>query len=203
MNLNKLPYSLKKIISSQKTDFIVKSSKEKSLKEVIPSLIFTLLFILVLGFISFKFINPILEKEFLDTVKVTEINEWGLLMIPAIALGVFGVISIGLLIKTIKLFFNKGVYFAGTETHLIIHKSNSTTSITWSSFSGKTTIKQKHNYGNLSLELKAKKAINIIVDEDIYEDNPDEELIAKTIEMIGIRNIIDIERKCNYRINQY
>lgn len=202
MNSYNLPNKLKNIIASEKTDFIVKSSKQKSLNQTIPALIFAILFIGVLGFIIFKIVNPILEKNLLDTTKLSEIDNWSTLMIPAIALGIFSVIAIGLLIKTIKTIFDKGAYFVGTEDRLIIYKNNTITSINWNAFSGKTTTKQKHNQGSLILELKTKKATEIIVDEDIYEDNVDEGFVTETIEMIGIRNVITIENKCLYRIKE-
>lgn len=203
MNHHNLPNKLKKIIASEKTDFIVKSSKQQSIAKTLPALIFSILFIAILGFIIFKFINPIIEKELLDTSNIVEIENWTVLVLPAIVLGIFIVIAIGFFIKTLSALFSKGKFFVGTENQLIIYNKGTIITKEWKLFSGKIKTEQKHNYGNLILELKAKKATNIIVDEDIYDDNVDEEFVSETIEMIGIRNLMTIESKCTYRIEQH
>jgi len=203
MNSHNLPKPLKQIIASRKVDFITQSKKKKSLKASLPAFIFMLIFMGVLGFITTKITAPILEKELSDSQNLSNIENWKTLMVPAISLGIMGVIGLGLLINTIKQLFDKGSFFVGTEEALIIYKNRNTKHIKWNEFSGKITMKQKHNYGDLILELKNQKAGKIIVDEDIYEDNVDEELYNETIHLIGIRNIMNIESKCKYRISQY
>ena len=202
MNSRNLPNKLQHIISGEKTDFIVKSSHQKSIKNIIPGLIFSIAFLGVLGFMISKFINPILEKKLLDTQNISKIENWKFLAIPAISFGILAVVGLGLLIKNFKLFFDKGTYFIGTEKGLIAYKNGNSSTKNWNEFTGKVTMDQKNNFGDLILELKNQKAGKIIVDEDIYEDNPDEEFYNESIKIAGIRNIMSIESKCKYRISQ-
>jgi len=206
MNTQDLPNKLKDRIASQRTDFITKSSKKSTAKQAIPTLLFMLLFLSVLAYMIFNFVNPIIEEKQLDfdsSNSITKnLSELKFLIIPSICFGIFLVVGIGQLIKAIKLFFDKGTYFVGTEKELIIYRNNNILTKKWSEFSGKTSLKQKNNFGNLILELNTKKATNIIIDEDIYEDNVDEGIIQETITMNGIRNVMNIESKCKYRIEE-
>ena len=204
MNNNELPKKLKKIIAKEKVDFITKSSKKNNVKQILPKLIFALFFNGILLIFVTKFFEPYMKNGSISFSSIgipvfNNIKEWDAIIIPAIFLMIFIVIGTGLFIGIIKMFFDKGNIYVGTEKRLISYSKGRIKTNQWNEFSGKITSKQKHNKGDLILELKQKVAKEIIVDEDIYEDI-NEEFIPKTIKMLGIRNVMNIENKCKYRI---
>ncbi len=201
-NMNSIPRELKDYIRNRKTDFIAKTSKKRSVSNAITALLFSLVFITVLGVMIYKFVNPILEKELLDSNKITEFENWKTLILPAICFGIFIMVGLLQLIKSVRLFFDKGVFFVGTEEELIIFRNANIYTKKWNEFSGKTIVKAKHNTGDLILELKSPNGTNHNIDEDILEEKSDQGFENKTITMVGIRNAMNIEKLCAYRMEE-
>lgn len=204
MNRNELPKKIKNSIASEKVDFITKSNKKNNINQILPKLIFAIFFNGILVIFVSKFFEPYIKDGRISFSSIgipifNNIKEWDAIIIPAIFLLVFLGIGVGLFIGIIRMFFDKGDIYIGTEKKLITYSKGKIKTNKWDEFSGKITSKQKHNKGNLILELKQKVTKEIIVDEDIYEDI-NEELTSETIKMLDIRNVMNIENKCKYRI---
>ena len=199
MTSTKIPLELRKLIDSEDTDFIVKSKRNAPKKQAYGMLFFSLFWNAFISIFVFAFITPVLMGEEVhftanDIPTSASLENWEPIIVPSIIIGVFVIIGIGLFIYALRLFFQEGGYFVGTETRFIQFRNDTFTIKDWEQFSGNMNITSKRALGDLELELRTGKMQKRNKQASRY--------VPDIIYMSGIPNVFDIEKKCRLRIKE-
>jgi len=110
--------------------------------------------------------------------------------IPAIIIGIFVSVGIGMLVWGVYSIFRGGGYFAGTDTRLIHYFKGNIKIYNWERFSGDIELNSKK--GDISLQLRTGKTIR--------QDNSPSTFIPDIIYISGGQNVLEIESICRKRI---
>ena len=199
MRLNKTPIELTNIISPEITDFIVKSRRNYPEKKAYSLFIFSLIWNAFISIFVITFLAPILKGKEVhfktnDVPTTGSLENWKPILVPGLFISLFVAVGIGMFIWSLVLYFQKGSYFAGTETRFIKYRNGEITVTDWEQFTGNIRISNKNNYGNLEFELRTGKMKN--------RDKGSNKFVPDIIYMAGIDNVFEIEKKCRIRIKE-
>ncbi len=194
-----LPQELSSSIGSESKDFAVKAGRAYPLKESVKLLIAGIVWTAFTSPFIFLFFGPLFLGEEVhfeaDGVPVVASpDNLGPIMIPAIIMGIFILVGIGLLSWGIYSLFKKGGYFAGTPTRLVHFQDGNVRSIDWEQFSGDIEVSGNAQKGNISLQLRTGQMVK-------KGDGP-ERYVPDVLYISGISNAFEVEQICRRRIKE-
>ncbi len=114
------------------------------------------------------------------------------MLTPALIIGVFVLIGIGMLIWGFYLLFQRGGYFVGTNNRLISYRKGIINTYDWEQFTGNMEINNRK--GDFSLQLRTGKMVQ--------RKNKPDEFVPDVIYISGISDVLEIEKKCRIRIKE-
>ncbi|MBD0779995.1 hypothetical protein HPE56_19525 [Maribacter sp. ANRC-HE7] len=199
MNINSIPVDLKNLINPEQPDFIVKTKRNHPRKNGISMLFFSLFWNGFISIFVIAFIVPLASGKEVhfktdDVPTSGSLDNWEPVLVPSLIIGLFVLVGIAMLIWALIMLFQKGAFFAGTETRLIKYRNGKITVKDWEQFSGNIQVKNKHGYGDLEMELRTGKMKS--------RNKGSDKFVPDIIYLSGIKNVFDIERKCRLRIKE-
>lgn len=194
-----LPEGLVRAIGSESKDFAVKAGRAHPLKASVFLILFGLVWLGFTSIFFFAFLGPLFEgKEvhFLaNDVPVTagpgNLKE---IRLPAIIIGIFTLVGLGLLYGGLYMFFKPGGYFVGTPTRLINFNKNGFRSIDWEQFSGDIDVKGNERRGTITLGMRTGRM-------ESQKSGPDR-YVPDTLYLSDIPNVFEVEKICRKRIKE-
>ena len=199
MNNIKLPPELLSIVSPEKIDFATKAGRDKPKKKSILIILFGVVWTLFTSIFVFIFFVPIIQGkevhfESNGVPTVASPDNLEPLLLPAIIVGLFLLIGIGMLSWGIFSMMKKGGYFVGTPTRLIFYQNGIIRSIDWEEFSGDIEISGDNTKGNISLLMRIGKMVS--------SKNGSDRYVPDVIYITEIPNVYEIEQICRQRIKE-
>lgn len=194
-----LPPEMVNIVGSEIMDFAVKAKHANPPKVSLVMIIFGAVWLGFSSIFFFLFPGPLFqgkEVHFLanDVPTVASPENLKPILLPALIIGIFILIGIGMLGAAIYLMFKKGGYFVGTPTRLISYSKSKYRSIDWEQFSGDIEVSGNDTNGNISLGLRTGKMVS-------SKDGPDR-YVPDMFYISGIPNAPEIEKICTKRIKE-
>jgi hypothetical protein len=194
-----LPANLLTVIGKEKREFAVKAGRAYPAKKFIFMFLFGLAWLAFTSIFFVAFLGPLFvgkevhfESNGVPTIASPDNLEP--IIMPAIIIGVFVVVGIGMLIAGLYLLFKKGGFFVGTPTRLVHYNKGKVRSIDWEQFSGDIEVNGSNLKGNLSLQLRTGKMVS-------SKNRPDR-YVPDVIYMSGIPEVFKIEQICRKRIKE-
>jgi hypothetical protein len=195
----KLPQSLSKVLDSESRDFIVRP------KRAYPSgtsrflVLFGLAWTAFSSIFVFAFFGSVLaggETHFeLNGVPTTASSDnLEPLLFPAIFIGIFVLIGIGVTGAGVAKMFKKGGIFVGTPTRLVHFQNEKIRSIDWEQFSGDIRLSGNNENGTIALGLRTGRMVS--------RKNRSSQYVPDVIYMTGIPNAFEVEKICRERIKE-
>ena len=199
MNINSIPIDLKNIIDPEQPDFIVRTKRNYPRKKGMSMLFFSLFWNAFISIFVIAFIVPLVSGQEVhfktnDVPTSGSLENWEPVLVPSLIIGLFVAVGIGMFIWAMVMLFQKGAFFAGTETRLIKYRNGKLTVKDWEQFSGNIEVKQKNLYGDLEMEMRTGKMKS--------RNKGSDKFVPDIIYISGVKNVFDIERKCRIRIKE-
>ncbi len=199
MNNIKLPPELLSIVSPEKMDFATKAGRDKPKKKSILIILFGVVWTLFTSIFVFIFFVPIIQGkevhfESNGVPTVASPDNLEPLLLPAIIIGIFLLIGIGMLSWGIFSMLKKGGYFVGTPTRLIYYQNGIIRSIDWEEFSGDIKVSGDNTKGNISLLMRIGKMVS--------SKNGSDRYVPDVIYITEVPNVYEIEQICRKRIKE-
>lgn len=199
MNNIKLPPELLSIVSPEKIDFATKAGRAKPKKKSILIILFGVVWTLFTSIFVFIFFVPIFQGkevhfESNGVPTVASPDNLEPLLLPAIIVGLFLLIGIGMLSWGIFSMMKKGGYFVGTPTRLIYYQNGIIRSIDWEEFSGDIKVSGDNTKGNISLLMRIGKMVS--------SKNGSDRYVPDVIYITEVPNVYEIEQICRKRIKE-
>jgi len=194
-----LPQDLSTVVGSENKNFAVKGDRTQPLKKSLSLILFSFLWLTLTSIFVLTFLGPIFQgKEVHFTSNgvptVAGPGNLGPILIPALIIGLFILIGMGMLGFGLYLLFKKGGYFVGTPTRLIHYQKGKIRSIDWEQFSGDIEINGNAQKGNISLRMRTGKMIS--------KKNRPNRYVPDVVYISGIPNVFEIEQICRKRIKE-
>lgn len=194
-----LPSELESLVGSEIKDFAVKAKHATPPKASLAIIIFGAVWLAFSSVFLFAFLGPLFqgrEVHFLanDVPTVASPDNLRPILFPAVIIGIFILIGIGMLGAGVYLIFKKGGYFVGTQTRLISLQKGKYRSVDWEQFSGDIEVTGGEQKGTIKLGLRTGKMVSSKNGPDRYV--PDELYIS------GIPDVFEIEKICRKRIKE-
>jgi hypothetical protein len=194
-----LPRDLDNHIGSERKEFAVKAGRAKPVKKSMGILLFGTLWtaftsIFVIAFLGPLFVGKEVHFESNGVPTVASPDNLGPVLVPAIIIGVFVLIGIGMISGGIFSMLKKGGYFVGTPLRLIHYRNGNIRSIDWEQFSGDIQVRAKTLKGNISLQMRTGRMVS-------RKNSPDR-YVPDVIYMADIPDVLEIERICRKRIKE-
>lgn len=194
-----LPQNLISNIGSEQIDFSVKAKRDKPVKSSIGIIIFGTVWtaftsIFVLAFLGPLFVGEEVHFTANGTPTVASPDNLGPVLVPALVIGFFVLIGIGLLTGGFYSLFKRGGFFVGTPLRLIGFQNGRIRSIDWEQFSGDIEVSGNEFSGNISLQMRTGKMVS--------SKNSGSRYVPDTIYISGIPNVFEIEQICRKRIKE-
>ncbi len=194
-----LPSLLISNIGSERTDFAVKAHRAQPAKSSIAMVLFGAFWLAFTSIFVIAFLGPLFagkEVHFTsdDVPVVAGPGNLGPIVVPALVIGLFVLIGIGLLGFGLFNLFKKGGYFVGTPARLISYQGNTIRSIDWEQFSGDIEVSGDEQKGNITLGMRTGRMVS-------SKNGPDR-YVPDNLYISGIPNVFEIEKKCRERIKE-
>ena len=194
-----LPMELSSSIGSENKDFAVKAGRAQPLIKSFSLILFGTVWTAFTSIFVFAFLGPIFQGkevhfEANGVPTVAGSDNLGPIIMPAIIIGVFVLIGIGMLSWGIYLIFKKGGYFVGTPTRLIHFQNGNIRSIDWEQFSGDIEVSGNAQKGNISLQMRTGRMVS--------KKNGSDRYVPDVIYISEIPNVFEIEQICRKRIKE-
>lgn len=194
-----IPQDLLGIIGSETTDFIVKSRRAQPLKVSLFLILFASFWLLFTAIFMIAFLGPLFsgnEVEFIanGTPVVASPRDLGPILVPALVIGLFLLVGIGILTAGLVALFKKGGYIVGTPTRLISFRSNGYRSVDWEQFSGDIEVKGNEQRGSITLGMRTGRMVS--------SKNSSDRYVPDTFYISGITGVADVEKICRRRIKE-
>lgn len=199
MNTTELPIDLKKLIDNEKIDFLIKAKRKYPSSHSITGLLFGIFWLAFTSIFIYGVFGPLFkdgELHFESNEQPVTANWQDLseLLIPGIFISIFTIVGFSIIGFSFYSLFQKGGYFAGTETRMIQYRNGTSTITDWEQFTGNVKINAKNNFGNLEYELRTGKMQS--------RKNQSDKFVPDIIYIAGIENVYEIEKKCKIRIKE-
>ena len=191
-----LPDKLIEVIGSESKDFAVKGGLAQPAKNSIAMIIFSLFWLAFTSIFVFAFLGPLLggrETTGSGNFVLSSDSMEGMTA-PAIVIGIFAFVGLGMLAFGLASLFKKGGYFVGTPTRLVNYTKNSYRSIDWEQFSGDITVTGNETKGTITMGLRTGKMVSSKSSPDRY--------VPDVFYMTGIPQVFEIEQFCRKRIKE-
>lgn len=197
MNNLAMPIGLQSIIGQENVDFLVKAKRKQPLKKSLGIILFGTVWTAFVSIFVMVFLGPIFrggETHFkVDGVPTSASWEnFQPAMTPALIIGLFVLIGIGMLTWGIYSLFQKGGYFVGTANRLVSYYKGNVNTYDWEQFNGNMEINDRK--GDISFQLRTGKMVS-------RKNGPDE-YVPDMIYISGITDVLEIEKSCRKRIKE-
>lgn len=192
-----LPVDLQSIIGNENMDFLVKAKRNQPVKNSIGIIMFGTIWTAFVSIFVIAFFGPIFRGEethfTVDGVPTSASWEnFRPMVTPALIIGLFVLIGIGMLAWGLYSLFQKGGYFVGTNNRLIKYYKGIVNTYEWEQFTGNMEINSIK--GDISLQLRTGKMVQ-------RKNRPDE-FVPDIIYISGITDVLEIEKNCRKRIKE-
>ena len=194
-----LPLELSSSVSSENKDFAVKAGRAQPLKKSFSIILFGTVWTAFTSVFVFAFLGPIFQGkevhfESNGVPTVAGPDNLGPIIMPAIMIGFFVLIGIGMLSWGIYSIFKKGGYFVGTPTRLVHFQNGNIRSIDWEQFSGDIEVSGNAQKGNILLQMRTGGM-------ESRKNGPDR-YVPDVIYISEIPYVFEIEQICRKRIKE-
>jgi len=194
-----IPSDLLKVLGSETRDFTVKAGRAQPLKASLGILFFGIVWLLFSSIFVVVFLGPLFvgeEVHFLtnDVPTVAGPGNLGPIIAPALIIGLFVLIGIGMISWGVVLLSKKGGWFVGTPTRLVSWQGGNIRSIDWEQFSGDIEISGNDQKGTLTLQLRSGKMVS-------RKNGPDQ-YVPDTVYISAFPEVFKVERLCRQRIKE-
>lgn len=194
-----LPPELDIIVGSESKDFAVKAKRANPPKSSIFLVIFGAVWLGFTSIFIFAFLGPLFqgkEVEFMvnDMPTTAGPGHYKEAVLPAVLIGVFLLVGLGMLLGGLVMLFKKGGYFVGTPTRLISFTKGKYRSIDWEQFSGDIEVSGTDQKGNIALGMRTGRMVS-------NKNGPDR-YVPDTLYISGIPSVYEIEQICRRRIKE-
>ena len=195
----RLPYELSTMLGSEQKEFAVKAGRAQTRKKSLALIIFGTFWTAFSSIFVGVFLGPLFagkevhfEANGVPTVAGPENLEP--ILVPALIIGVFVIIGLGLMAGGIYSMFKKGGYFVGTPLRLVHYYKGTIRSIDWEQFSGDIELRTKGQTGSISLQMRTGHMVS-------RKNGPDR-YVPDVIDMAQIPYVFEIEKICRRRIKE-
>ena len=196
-----LPRELNTHIGSERKDFAVKAGRAQPRKKSLGIILFGTLWtgftsIFVIVFLGPLFLGKEVHFESNGVPTVAGPGNLGPILVPALIIGVFVLIGLGMLAGGLYAMVRKGGYFVGTPLRLIQYRKGTIKSLDWEQFTGnmEVTTNARSQKGNLSLQMRTGRMVS-------RKNGPDR-YVPDVIYLSDIPYVLEIERICRRRIKE-
>ncbi len=194
-----LPEVLSSSVSSESKDFAIKAGRVQPLQKSFSSILFGVVWTAFTSIFVFAFFGPLLQGKEVrfkssGVPTVAGPDNLGPLVMPAIIIGIFVLVGIGMLSWGIYSIFRKGGYFVGTPTRLVYFQNGNIRSIDWEQFSGDIQVSGDAQKGNISLQMRTGRMVS--------RKNGSDRYVPDVIYISEIPNAFEIEQICRRRIKE-
>ena len=194
-----LPQQLITVVGKEKREFAVKAGRAHPAKRSIFFLLFGLAWtaftsIFVVAFLGPLFLGREVHFESNGVPTVASPDNLEPVLVPALIIGLFVVIGLGMLATGFYMLLKKGGYFVGTPTRLVHFRKGTIRSIDWEQFSGDIEVKGDAFKGNLALQLRTGRMVS--------RKNAPDRYVPDVIYMSAIPEVFKIEEICRRRIKE-
>ena len=194
-----LPPDLLTVLGKEKQEFAVKAGRANPPKKSLFFVFFGLAWsaftsIFVVAFLGPLFLGQEVHFEANGVPTVASPDNLEPILVPALIIGLFVLIGVGMLLSGIYLLFKKGGYFVGTPTRLIHYRNGNVRSIDWEQFSGDIEVKGNAIKGNLALQLRTGKMVS--------SKNRPARYVPDVIYLSAIPEPFRVEQVCRKRIKE-
>jgi len=194
-----LPRELNSSLGSERKDFAVKAGRAQPRKKSLAIILFgtfwtafTSIFVVV--FLGPLFAGKEVHFEANGVPTVASPDNLGPILVPALIIGLFVLIGLGMLFGGFYSMFKKGGYFVGTQNRLIHYYKGNIRSIDWEQFSGDIQVNGTVQKGNISLQMRTGRMVS-------RKNGPDR-YVPDAIYISHIPDAFEIERICRRRIKE-
>lgn len=192
-----LPSDLQSVIGTEKVEFSLLAKRSEPRSKSLGMLAFGIAWTLFTGIFVIAFFGPVIKGEEVnfETNGQATTGSWDNfepLLVPALIIGLFVLIGIGMISWGIYASFRKGGYYVGTANRLIRYQNGNINSYDWEQFSGNVELNVKN--GDLSLELRTGKMES--------RKNNSNTLVPDVVYISGADDILEIEKICRKRIKE-
>jgi hypothetical protein len=196
-----LPRDLNTHIGSERKDFAVKAGRAQPRKKSMGIILFGTLWtaftsIFVIAFLGPLFLGKEVHFESNGVPTVAGPGNIGPILVPALIIGVFVLIGLGMLAGGFYSLYRKGGYFVGTPLRLIQYHKGTIRSMDWEQFTGNIEVKAnaRSMKGNLSLEMRTGMMVS--------RKNGPSRYVPDVIYLSDIPHVLEIETICRRRIKE-
>ena len=194
-----LPRVLSTSLGSERKDFAVKAGRANPLKQSIAIILFGTFWTGFTSIFVFVFLGPLfagkeVHFESNGVPVVAGPDNLEPIVVPALIIGLFLIIGIGMLAGGFYSVFKKGGYFVGTPGRLVHFRKGKMKSIDWEQFSGITEVSGDINKGNVSLQMRTGKMVS--------KKNGPDRYVPDVIYLSKIPYAFEIEKMCRKRIKE-
>jgi hypothetical protein len=194
-----LPDNLVVALGSETRDFTVKARRAQPVKSTLALIFFGTFWLAFTSIFVVAFLGPLFvgrEVHFTanDVPVVAGPDNLGPIVVPALFIGLFVLVGIGMLGFGLAGLFRKGGFYVGTATRLIFSQGNRIRSIDWEQFSGDIEVSGTAQKGNLNLGMRTGRMVS--------SKNGPSRYVPDMIYMTGIPDVFEVERKCRQRIRE-
>jgi hypothetical protein len=194
-----LPQELISAIGSENQDFAVKAGRAEPLKKSLSLVWFGVAWLAFTSIFLIVFIGPLLignevRFESNGVPVVASRDNLGPVLMPALTIGIFVLVGIGMLSAGIYKTLKKGGYFVGTPIRLINFQKGAIRSIDWEQFSGDIKVTGDDVKGNIVLRMRTGKMVS--------QKNGPDRYVPDVIYLADIPNAFQIEKICRQRIKE-
>lgn len=154
----------------------------------------TITSIIAFGFFGSLFQGKSVHFEVNGVPTVASPDNLQPIIMPAMIIGLFALIGLGMLSWSVYSIFGKGGFFVGTPTRLIHYKKGTIRSLDWEQFSGDIQVGGNAQKGDISLRLRTGRIVS--------QKNGPDRYVPDVIHISGIPNVFEIEQLCRKRVKE-
>lgn len=194
-----LPHQLSSSISNEQIDFSVKARRAQPLKKSSSLIFFGTIWTALTSIFVFAFFSPLFQGnevhfEANGVPTVAGPDNLEPIIMPAILLGIFVLVGVGMLYWGIYSTFKKGGFFVGTPIRLVHFHNGNIRSIDWELFSGDIEVSGNDQKGSILLQMRTGAMVS-------RKNGPDS-YVPNTIYISDIPNVYEVEQICRRRIKE-
>ena len=195
-NFRFLPTELEAVVGSEKIDFSVFAKRNKPVGQSLTIIFFGIFWTAFTSIFVVAFFGPLFKggEVHFQTNGVPTVGSWENfepMLVPALIIGLFVLIGIGLMLWGFYSFFQKGGYFVGTTSRLLCYNKGIIKTFDWEQFSGNMEI--NHKKGDISLQLRTGQMVSRKNGSEFVPDN---------VYISGVTDVLEIEKVCRKRIKE-
>ncbi|MBN2276011.1 MAG: hypothetical protein JXK95_16900 [Bacteroidales bacterium] len=195
----RLPPLLVENLGRESRDFAVMANRSQPVKVSLGLVIFGTCWLAFTSIFVVTFLGPLFvgrEVHFLsnDVPVVASPENLKPIVVPALVIGLFVLVGLGMLGYGLYAMFKKGGYYVGTPARLVHYRNGKIRSIDWEQFSGDIEVSGNEEKGNITLGLRTGKMVS--------QKNGPSRYVPDKIYIAGVRKAFKVEQLCRQRIKE-